>query len=134
MGTEGTKLVLDHDTILITLKRHKGKISRACKDLNCCAHSLRKYIRRFPELEEALTAERNSLNEDFLDSAEDRILETIKQDADLAASLKAAMFTLNAKGEERGWKNTMSSSNVSISNLSDAELKQKIKQALIDAG
>ncbi len=121
MGTPGVKYVYEKVKIVEALKESKGRITVACKKLNIDYQTLKKVIDKEPELEELLKNLRDDFENTLLDMAESTIQRAMsKAELDPNNAMKAAMYTLNSKGNSRGWSNTLSNaSQTHIPNFKD---------------
>ena len=104
MGTPGVPWTVDKLTIVEALKKRKGAVTLAAKDLSCCYTTLNKRIKEDEELKELVSQLRNAFTTELLDSAEDTLLYALdNKDQDLANALKSSFYVLNNKGKERGY-------------------------------
>jgi len=89
------------------LKKRRGLVTKAAKDLKVKYDTIMKYINEDPELVELLHKLRTEYEEVLLDTAEDVLMHTMsKIDTDPNNALKSSFFVLNSKGDKRGYKNT----------------------------
>ena len=106
MGTQGVPWEKDNLIISAAIKKHKGRISHIAKDptINCAINTVRTRINTTPELKAEIDDVRQHWVEDTVDKAED-VLNTLMDDIkeDRACALKAAMFSLNNLGKDRGY-------------------------------
>lgn len=104
MGTPGVKWNVSKAAIVKAIKKHKGKITYAARELDCDYTTIKKRINADPELIALIDEERNSFSELLLDSAEDTLLYGISnRQKDLGKALSSAFFVLNNKGKQRGY-------------------------------
>jgi len=104
MGTSGKRWNVTKETIVTTLKQTQGRLSHASKALNVSHNTLLKRIREHPDLEELLDDLRNDFSESMIDEAEGVIVSAMsKKNEDMGSALKASFYTLNNKGESRGY-------------------------------
>lgn len=106
MGTQGVPWEKDNLIISAAIKKHKGRISHIAKDptINCAINTVRTRINTTPELKAEMDDVRQHWVEDTTNKAED-VLNTLMDDIkeDRACALKAAMFSLNNLGKDRGY-------------------------------
>lgn len=115
MATSGSPWIIDKQDIIDTIKRRKGVLRHVAKDLNVAPTTLLKKINSDPEIVQLVKDERNAVHEISLDESEETILYAMQnREIDLSNALKSAFFTLNSKGESRGWKNTNANSNTFV--------------------
>ena len=107
MGTQGSPWICEKTTIIASIKKNNGKLTRAAKDLEVAYCTLKKRIDADPELPELVQDLRNGFVNQLLDTAENCVLNAMNnQDADPNNALKSAFFVLNSRGQERDWSNT----------------------------
>jgi hypothetical protein len=104
MGTSGVPWDVPKPQIIEALKRQKGRLTYACKDLDCRYETLKKYIDKNPDIQELLKELRNDFDNTLLDMAESSLIRGM-QETDPAAYLKSCIYVLNNKGHERGYNN-----------------------------
>jgi len=106
MGTPGVPWVKDPQVIAAAIKKHKGRLTHVCKDptIDCQYETLKRRIDQLPELQALVSDCRNHWVNSTMDKAED-VLNTLMDDIkeDRACALKAAMFSLNNLGKDRGY-------------------------------
>lgn len=111
MGTPGVKFGVKKSKIAEALKKHKGVVSYAARDLNTTHGTLLKYINKDPELVELLSNLRHDFENLLLDSAENTLLYGLgKRETDLTNALKSSFYILNNKGKSRGYSGQVGSS------------------------
>lgn len=98
MGTPGVPLDINKDDLINSIKKHKGRVKHIAAEFNCHRGSLLPIIREIPEAFELLNLLRNGYDDLVLGMAEDNIV-TLLEDCDSTATF----FTLNTRGEKRGW-------------------------------
>lgn len=104
MGTSGVPWNATKEQIIEAIKKHKGVLSRVCKELDCCYDTVRKRIDVDKEIRAILDSERQGFDNMLVDTAEDTLLYALsRRGDDLGNSLKSAFFILNNKGKERGY-------------------------------
>jgi sugar-specific transcriptional regulator TrmB len=82
------------EQVIDAIKRSRGFISQAAKILKCAVPTIYNYKERYPEVEEAIKNERESL----LDFAEGKLLENINNNDNAAI-----IFFLKTQGKHRGY-------------------------------
>ena len=82
--------------IIAALDASSGIRSAAARRLNCARNTIATYVRRFPEVREALA----SIQQELLDLAENRLIQAIMND-----NLQAIIFYLVSHGQSRGYGN-----------------------------
>lgn len=101
-------------TIIDMLKKHNGLIIRAAQEFKIHRQTLGKKIKEDPELVELVENLKYDYQEGLLDLAEEALNYALEQkNQDINAALKSAFFTLNSRGQSRGYNNT----NVGTGNL-----------------
>ena len=109
MGISGVPFEKSHDKeqIIQCIKKHDGKLSYVAKELGSCHRTLLDYLERHPDVklvrEEAQKAYLN-MRLDVCESVLDVLANKVHTDP--AHALKAAMYTLNNLGKERGYAPT----------------------------
>lgn len=104
MGTPGVPLNLPKDAIVAALKKNDGKVNHASKDLDIHPWTLRKLIKKDPELQDLLQKLRHNYDEKLLDQAEETLKYALEQKHDdVNAALKSSFYVLNNKGRARGY-------------------------------
>jgi len=89
-----SELKFTKEQVIEAIKRSRGFISQAAKILKCTNATIYNYKERFPEVEEAIKEERESL----LDFAESKLLENINNNDNAAI-----IFYLKTQGKHRGY-------------------------------
>lgn len=108
MATPGSPWVCDKSHIVEALKKANGRITHACKELNVAYITLKKRIDADEELIQLVSDLRNHFENSLLDIAEDCISQAMQNlQTDAANAIKSAIFTLNSRGKDRGWSNTL---------------------------
>lgn len=102
MGTSGVPWDVPKPQIIEALKRQKGRLTYACKDLDCRYETLKKYVDKNPDIQELLKQLRNEFDTTLLDMAESCLIKGM-QESDPNAYLKSAFYMLNNKGRDRGY-------------------------------
>lgn len=109
MGIPGVPFESCHEKqeILDALKKHDGKISYVAKEIGCSQDTIYRYMERHPDVREARKAAQKAYLNKRLDVCES-VLDVLanKVHTDPAHALKAAMYTLNNLGKERGFAPT----------------------------
>lgn len=109
MGIPGVPFEKSHskDEIVTSLKKHDGKLSYVAKELGCCHTSLLDYLKRHPDVKLVREEAQKSYLNKRLDVCES-VLDVLanKVHTDPAHALKAAMYTLNNLGKDRGFAPT----------------------------
>lgn len=121
MAVSGAKWVCSDEDIISALKSSGGRVSYASKALGVVRNTLYNRINEKPYLKELLSEMRHDFEETMLDAAENTLMYALaQQKGDLGNALKSAFYTLNNRGEKRGYsvKNNPNNSNAGIS-LSD---------------
>lgn len=109
MATMGTEWKYDKEQIAQALNKTKGRITHACRELNVGYRLLKKVIDKEPDLAELLENLRADFENTILDMAENCVAIAMSRQLEQPKSaLTSAMYTLNSKGLERGWTNTLS--------------------------
>jgi hypothetical protein len=104
MATEGVPVNFTNTDILNAIKKRKGVVANIAKELHVSRQTIYKIINQNPDLKQAVDDERHHYEEEILDMAEHTIfhgLSLCEEDYDKA--IKAAYFTLNTRGQSRGW-------------------------------
>lgn len=102
------------ENIIAMLKKHNGLIIRAAEEFKINRHTLARKIKEDPELVELVENLKYDYQEGLLDLAEETLnYALVQKGQDINAALKSAFFTLNSRGQSRGYNNT----NVGTSNL-----------------
>lgn len=129
MGTQGVPWDVEKSVIIEALKRQKGRLTYACKDLDCAYETLKRHINKDPELQEIVSQLRNQFDCALLDTAESVLMKGMAQE-DIAQALRASFYVLNNKGAERGY-NHPEASQVKITPADLLELARagKLKQS-----
>ena len=136
MGTPGVKFQITKDMIVSVIKECKGVIAHSAKKLDISELWLRREIKKFPDVVELLAELRHNFNENILDMAENTMQYAMsKREEDLSSALRGAMYTLNSRGQSRGWNNTLvindktpSEYDMQNKNMEIAALKSQIEQ------
>lgn len=102
MGTPGVPWEVPREKIEQALKKQKGRLTYACKDLNCTYRVLKKHIDEHPDLQELLVRLRNEFDCTLLDMAESSLVRGMSE-SDPNAYLRSAFYVLNHKGKDRGY-------------------------------
>jgi len=89
-----SELKFKKEQVIEAIKKSRGFISQAAKILKCTSATIYNYKERFPEVEEAIKEERESL----LDFAESKLLENINNNDNAAI-----IFYLKTQGKHRGY-------------------------------
>ena len=136
MATQGSLWICDTSTIMEALKKQRGRLTYACKDLKVHYSTLKKRVDSDPELTQFVSDLRNEFENTLLDLAESVVGKAMNdQPNDPTNALKSAFFTLNSKGAVRGWTNTIADvqnlpSKVDLENLrmENEALKLKLRE------
>ena len=108
MGTPGVPFDVPKDKIVTALKNAKGVIEKTAIELKYAPNTVLRHIKKDPELVELLANLRSDYEETLLNLAEGVVETALRNHAtDANNAVKMAMFTLNARGRERGWDNTL---------------------------
>ncbi len=106
MGIPGVPFENCHEKSVIVdaLKKHDGKISYTAKELGCSQETIYRYMDRHPDVREAREQAQKAYLNKRLDVCES-VLDVLanKVHTDPSHALKAAMYTLNNLGKERGY-------------------------------
>lgn len=109
MGISGVPFEKSHAKIDIieSLKKHDGKLSYVAKELGTTYTSLLAYLERHPDVKEVRENAQKAYLHKRLDVCES-VLDVLanKVHTDPAYALKAAMYTLNNLGKDRGFAPT----------------------------
>ena len=117
MGVQGSPCDLTKAEITEALKKRKGRITYAAKDLNVKYETLKKKIDADPELVQLLHDLRYVFDETMLDSAEDTLMYGMgKREVDLGNALRSAFYILNNKGKGRGYTGQVGSNAINGGN------------------
>ena len=95
---------IDPTLMLTTLKKNKGRLLSAARELDIDVVTLRKHFNSTEELKEELRSARNNYIEWRLDKCEevmDKLLENVDDDPNNA--FKSSQYILNNLGRERGY-------------------------------
>lgn len=130
MATQGTPWICENSTIIAALKKQRGRLTYACKDLGVHYVTLKKRVDEDSELKNLVSDLRNEFENTLLDLAENVVGKAMNdQSRDPTNALKSAFFTLNSKGKTRGWTNTIADLQLAPS-LTDLENKNMEIEAL----
>jgi len=131
MGTPGTPWTVPREQIEQALKKQKGRLTYACKDLNCTYRALKKYIDEHPDLQEELVRLRNEFDCTLLDMAESSLIRGMSE-SDPNAYLKSAFYVLNNKGRERGYSGIEEKQMSALSGLQQYWKDHEIKPEMME--
>lgn len=92
MSKEKTKLTVEN--VITAIRKNRGILSMAAKDLGCVRQTLHNYANRYPTVKQAIEDERESL----LDLAEGSLFEQVRK-----GNVTAIIFTLKTLGKCRGY-------------------------------
>lgn len=106
MGTPGVPWDVPKDAIVDSLKKNGGRLTSASEALNCCVHTLDKYIRKDPELIELLKDLRRGAGYKRVAASEDKLMQLLDH-KDEKIAMNSAFFILNTDdmAKECGWGN-----------------------------
>ena len=108
MATPGTPWICENCVIEEALRKTKGRLTYACKELNVKYDTLKNRIDKDEELTKLVSQLRNHFENSLLDLAEGVVNKAMEdQETDPNNALKSAFFTLNSRGTSRGWSNTL---------------------------
>lgn len=125
MATPGVKFDTPLEEIVELIKKHRGRLTKVAKELNCKYDTVRKYTDPYPEVVQLIKELRRDYEEDMCDLAEDTLFDAMdKRLVDMSNALKSAFFLLNNKGKDRGY-NHPDSQNSGIQ-LTPAQITQVI--------
>lgn len=131
MGAHGKRCNLNKSQISQSLKKMKGRLTYAAKDLDISYRTLVRKIEKF-DLKDLVSEISTSRNETELDSAEEvlmQILTDFKKEngkKDLKVALQAAMYILNNRGKSRGYNHPQNMDNeqaLKVAKMVGEELK-----------
>lgn len=112
MGTSGVKFDRSKDDIIDAIKKHRGKLYKVAKQLNCHYETVRKYTDDDPDIVQLIHDLRHGYDEDLCDLAEDTLVDAMEaRVGDMGNALKSAFFVLNNKGKDRGYNHPDSIAN-----------------------
>ena len=107
MATSGSPWICKKSTIIKALKKHNGKLTKACAELSVNYSTLKRRIDADEELTQLTQDLRNGFVNELLDTAENCVLSAMNNQAtDPNNAIKSAFFVLNSRGQERDWNNT----------------------------
>lgn len=110
MGIKGKEWKPHRKQVIQALKDARGRITVAAKILNVEYRTLKKLTDNNAEYSKVLADLRNEFEYNLLAAAEACVYNRIAKDhEEPALALKAAMYTLNSKGQKLGWQNTYNS-------------------------
>lgn len=102
MGTPGVPWNVSKEAIVAAIKRQHGRLTFACKELDCAYDTLRRYLIKHPDVQEIVDQCRNGFDTTLLDTAESVLMKAMTQN-EMGHALKAGFFVLNNKGKDRGY-------------------------------
>jgi DNA-directed RNA polymerase sigma subunit (sigma70/sigma32) len=104
MATPGKLFTKSKDEIVEAIKKHKGRLTKVAKELNCHYDTVRKYTDPYPEIVDLIKYLRQDYDENLCDLAEDTLTTAMENcPDDMSSALKSAFFVLNNKGKQRGY-------------------------------
>jgi len=82
------------EEVIAAVKKNRGILTLAAKELGCARQTLHNYVNRYPTVAQAVSDERESL----LDLAEGSLFEQVRK-----GNITAIIFTLKTIGKHRGY-------------------------------
>ena len=118
----GTKSPDITESIKSSLKRHKGVVTRVCKEVGIVSSTYYKIMAENPDIKVVQDTARQDYEVHQLDEAESTLMYAIgKREEDLTNALKSTFFILNNKGAERGYSPKNNPNRVEVSSDAIAE-------------
>lgn len=135
MATSGSPWIVKKKDIIQALKDKKGRLTHVAKHFHVDYKTIQRKINADSELAQLVSDLRNDFEATIIDLAENCVAATMasmKDEPGLA--LKAAMYTLNSRGQKHGWNNTFldQSNLVTKCELENKDIEIQALKAKID--
>jgi hypothetical protein len=90
--------ILDRKTIIILVKKYKGKIALVARDMNCAVSTIYNYAKKYKSVANAIKSAQDNWDCTLVDAAETKLFKAVTDNA--AWAIK---YTLETKGRRRGY-------------------------------